>query len=139
MENEHQKKKSKIIDKIIISSDKHIDILENQVNSLKRENKLLLSKKEKKVWQILTEISTVMRRYEYESNDGEFSVETKEFFQGLWKRLSKELPQALNPKIKDKLDLKRKYDDKIRTQEEVLKELKKEKKKKLREFNAAKQ
>ncbi len=135
MENDELKqKKNKILNKIFISSNEHIKQLQNEIVVLKKENVLLKSVKTKRVNKILNEIGTIMRRYESTLDvNNEMSGEITKHFTEFWTKLSKELPLILNPKVKELLELKRNYEDEIKKQEHILKQLKKQKKKEIKE------
>ena len=128
-EKTFEERKDKILNKIFVNSDEIIKKLQTENKILLQENTFLASKKKERAWQIIKEVGIIMRRHEseFEEKTGKVpSEETKDCFTGFWEKLNKELPQILNPDLRKIIILKREYQDKVKKQEESLKNLKKE-------------
>ena len=139
---EFREKKDKILDKIFVSPQEHIKILE-------KENLLLREKSKLKTSDILVAIGSIMRTHEMdfrESIQGNGSPETVKYSLSLWEKIEKHLYNELYPDLKKVIDLQRKkladtkaeYDWKVQEEEErllELKKLKKQKKKKVTEIS----
>lgn len=104
---EFQKRKDEILDKIFISSDEHIKLLQQKiavltmkVDYLRKELRVLKRGKKHDKDQILNAVGKIMREYEVEfEKTKEPLPETKQAFYEFFEKLDNELLEELFPDI----------------------------------------